>query len=140
MKICQNSATHNSPHPRLGLLPRVVTPFAPADQSVSPVAICYLDYALATILRLTNITNQPLTILDLVVNQAFEPGAELAASFQLFRYPVQVEPGLTFEPILQPPSTARLPLDCAYPKLPKTVAVSTNLGSFSFQVKGDSSA
>lgn len=108
----------------------MVIPFrAPADC----LDVCYIDYALFKILRITNSGVEPLSIIDIVVNGEFEPGAALTDQFELFRYPILLCPANSFELILQPPSTANLPFDCSYRKHPVSLVVSTSLGTLYFQ-------
>jgi hypothetical protein len=100
----------------------MVIPFRAPTNSLD---VCSIDYALFKILRITNAGAESLSIIDLVVNNEFEPGAALTDTFRLFHYPVPLPPGNSFEFILQPPSTANLPFDCAYPKHPVSLVILT---------------
>ena len=107
--------------------------FAPSDGPNAGVVVHFLDYAIFTVLQLTNIANAPFSLTDLIVNGEFRPALAVGSlSDRLYplRLPAPMGYGSSFGAVLRAPASVEL--SACYPKMPASVVVSTDRGDFAF--------
>lgn len=105
-------------------------PFSPASGAPKQFAVHYLDYTALRVLLFINSTNQKFVLKDLVVNHQFRPpfGVDgLSDPLYPLRFPLKIDRDTFFSAVLQSSAVAS-----GYPRLPRSVVLSTDRGGFVF--------